>query len=201
LAPVIRYQIAVIPFAFIVGIYLLRTLRGRRVLSTVAAIAMAIALVVSTLLEAHTLANPLLAQQEAPLFAALGKHETVPQATGNQSPMDLGASLATNILALIPGQGRILCDSSTCFPIILNVPDAPRFVVTSDSIFEAAASQPQVYNVEYFLVPEPTGLGAFDRLNVLYPGLYQTGAGFSQLAGSYGGWKLYRITGPTGRGG
>jgi hypothetical protein len=50
-------------------------------------------------------------------------------------------------------------------------------------------------------VPAPVGLGAFDRLNGLYPDLYRSGSGFARLVGSYNGWKLYRITGPTGRGG
>jgi hypothetical protein len=199
LAPDIRYQIAVIPFTFLMALYVLRSLRGRR-LSTLAAVAMTVALLVSTGLGIQTLADPMLAPQEAPVLAAFQNGQRIPAAVG-ESPMDDGADLAVNILALNRDNGRMLCDSTTCFPIVLNVPDATRFIVTSDLVFEAAVAQPQVYHVEYFLVPAPVGLGAFDRLNILYPDLYASGSGFARLAGSYNGWKLYRITGPTGHGG
>ena len=51
-----------------------------------------------------------------------------------------------------------------------------------------------------FLVPQPTGNGGLDRLNSLYPGLWETGAGFATLAKEFdGGWRLYKLIGPTGR--
>lgn len=207
LAPDIRYQIAIIPFTFLMAIYVLRSLGGRRgaILSTLTALAMVPALAVSTLLTAQTLSNPTLAPQEAPLYAALVAGKNVPEATGQRNKIDIGAEVTPKILALDKDTGRILCDSTTCFPVILNAPNPKQFIVTSDEVFEGAAGQPQVYGVEYFLVPPPTGQAAYDRLNVLYPTLWKDGAGFSQLVGSVTGdpmgeWRLYRITGPTGRG-
>jgi hypothetical protein len=206
LGPYLRYQISVIPFAFLVAIYVLRSVRGHRwVISSWLALAIAVLLAASNMLTAQTLANPDIAPQEAPLLAALSAGKTVPEATGQRNKIDIGAQITPRILALDTDGGRILCDSSTCFPVILNAPNPKQFVVTSDRIFEAAAAQPRVYHVEYFLVPALNGLGALDRLNVLYPGLYSDGAGFAQQVGSVEGdpmgpWRLYRITGPTGRG-
>ncbi len=206
LGPYLRYQISVIPFAFLAAIYVLRSVHGRRwVISSWLALAIAVLLAASNMLTAQTLANPDIAPQEAPLLAALSAGTSVPAATGQRNKIDIGAQITPPILALDTDGGRILCNSSTCFPIILNAPDPKQFVVTSDRIFEAAAAQPGVYHVEYFLVPAPYGLGALDRLNVLYPGLYEDGAGFAEEVGSVGGdtmgpWRLYRITGPTGRG-
>jgi hypothetical protein len=98
--------------------------------------------------------------------------------------------------------GAILCDSSDCFAFNVNAPDPKLFVVTSDRNWEAALNQPLVYGVEYFLVPRPANAQANDRLNQQYPGLFDYGGGFSTLVGTThdGQWRLYRVTGPTGRG-
>ena len=89
------------------------------------------------------------------------------------------------------------CDSTTCFPIILNAKNPKMFVVTSDRDFQAVLAQPSVYHVEYFLVQN----SGRDELNIVYPGLWEDGGGFSSYVGDVGGgFRLYRITGPTGRG-
>lgn len=197
LGPYLRYQIAIIPFTFLMGVYVLRSIRGRRILSTLVGMGMAAALLVSTTVTLQTVSNPSLAPQEAPVITAIQNNQRV---TADYSPMDVGIQLSAQILALDKDHGRILCDSRTCFPIILNVPDTKQFVVTSDRNFEDAASQPLVYGVKYFLVAADVGLGTTDRLNALYPTLFDTGGGFSTLVGEAGGFRLYRITGPTGRG-
>jgi hypothetical protein len=204
LGPYLRYQISVIPFAFLVGVFVLRAAQGRRaIVSPFVALAVTLVLGLSNIGTAETLADPALGVQEAPLLTALSSGKTVPEATGVRDKIDIGAAITPQILALDRDGGRILCDSSTCFPIVLNAPDPKLFVVTSDRTFQAAVAAPQSYGIEYFLVPALTGQGAFDYVNVQYPTLWENGAGFSTLVGGVDGdpmgqWRLYRITGPTG---
>jgi hypothetical protein len=198
----LRYQISIIPFTFLLAIYLLRSLRSRlHVYSSLVALALTLVLGLSNIGTAITLGLPNIAGEEAPLVAAISGGQTVPDVTGLPDPASFGAQLAQQIIALDADGGRILCDSRTCFSVILNAPNPYLFVVTSDRNFEAAAAQPTVYHVEYFLSFNPAvGQGPADRLNALYPGLWEDGAGFGVRVGDIGGFRLYRIVGPTGRG-
>ena len=198
----LRYQISIIPFTFILAVYLLRSLKARfQIYSSMLALALTVVLGLSNVGTAITLGLPNIAQEEAPLVAAIAGGQTVPDVTGVPDPASYGAQITQQILALDTDGGRILCDSRTCFSIVLNAPNPYLFVVTSDRIFEASAAQPKVYNVEYFLAANPQfGQGGIDRLNMLYPSLYEDGAGFATRVGEAGGYRLYRIVGPTGRG-
>lgn len=201
LGPYIRYQISVIPFAFLIAVFVLRGVRGRRaIVSSFVALGVILVLGLSNIGTAETLANPTLGIQEAPLLSALASGKSVPAATGVRDKIDIGAAITPAILALDKDGGRILCDSTTCFPIILNAPNPKLFVVTSDREFEAAVAAPQNYGIEYFLVPALTGQGAFDYVNVQYPTLWENGAGIATLVGGVDGdpsgqWRLYRIIG------
>ena len=198
--PFLRYQISVIPFAFVLAIFLLRGVRGERGFrSSFVAVGVIAVLALSNIQTALTISDPSIGLQEAPLIDALAAGKPVPNATPVINKIDIGARITPRILALDRDHGRILCDSQTCFPIILNAPDPTLFRVTSDRSFEASAAAPLEYRVEYFLVPAQHGQGAFDRLNVLYPTLWKSGGGFASLVGvvngdpSMGQWRLYRV--------
>jgi hypothetical protein len=197
LSTTLRYQIFVIPFAFIVCVYVLRSLRSKHaVLSSLAALGMVTVLGLSNIVTAETVGDPRLSIDEVQVVAALTNNSTVEETTGPNA-IDIGATIAPRVEALDTDHGLIACDSTTCFPIILNAANPKTFVVTSDRDFQAVAAQPQVYHVEYFLVQN----SGRDELNLIYPGLWEDGGGFSVRVGDVGGgWRLYRITGPTGRG-
>ncbi|MBV8528521.1 MAG: hypothetical protein JOZ75_09415 [Candidatus Dormibacteraeota bacterium] len=200
LGPFLRYQIAVIPFTFVLAIFLLRGVRGEHGLrSSLVAVGVIAVLALSNVQTAMTISDPSLGQQEAPLIDALAAGKPVPEATPVINKIIIGERITPRILALDRDHGRILCDSSTCFPIVLNAPNPTIFRVTSDRSFQASAAAPLEYRVEYFLVPALQGQGAFDQLNVLYPMLWKDGGGFASLVGvvngdpSMGQWRLYRI--------
>ena len=206
LSLVLRYQISVIPFTFLAVVYVLRSVKGKRaIVSSWLALTLAVLLAISNIMTAQTLGNPQIAEEESPVLAALSTGQPVVPG-GDYSAFNSGPQIVAQLLKLDIDNGVILCDSSTCFALNIAAPDPKLFAVTSDRNFEAAASQPHVYGVEYFLVPAPSGAGAVDHLNQLYPGLWQDGAGFAILVGEGPGggplqnWRLYRITGPTGRG-
>lgn len=205
-----RYQIFVIPYAFVLAVFLLRALRGRRWLISWLSVLLAGVLGASDIATTLVLSDKNISFQEAPVMAAVSTGQNMEQVTAENHDFYVsyggaayGADIANQVLRLNKDHGLIACDSLDCFPIVINVPDPHMFVVSSDRDFEAALGQPQVYHVEYFLVPSPAGS---DRLLTLYPGLYDSGAGFAQLVGTAksdrGGpsWRLYRIIGPTGRG-
>jgi hypothetical protein len=195
LSPDLRYQIFVIPYTFVLFVYILRSLKSKHgVLSSIAALGMIGLLGMSNVASADLLGLPL-AHQEQPVVTALATNQTMEQ-LGLPSTLDEGMALAPQVEKLNTDHGLTACDSTVCFPIVLNLKDPSRFVVTSDRNFQAVVGQPQVYGVEYFLVTNSPR----DELNVIYPGLYDSGAGFAALVGNAGGYRLYRITGPTGRG-
>ena len=200
LAPNLRYQIFVIPYTFVVFVYVLRSLRTKRaVLQSLIALPMVAVLGLSNIATAETLGNPLVSQEEAPLITAIASGQTMEQ-LGRTNSIDFGMQVAPLVEALDTDHGLIACDSTTCFPVILNVKHPDRFVVTSDRDFQAVIAQPQVYHVEYFLVLDPAQGGSRDELNIIYPGLYEDGGGFSIRVGDAGPFRLYRVVGPTGRG-
>jgi hypothetical protein len=195
----LRYQIIVIPFAFVMAMYVLRSVRHRRaLLSSFLTLVIGLVFGLSNVITAETLSNPGVGVEEAGVMNAV--------ATGQPDPVggDYGDLVSTpreeaQILSLDTDHGLILCDSAFCFTWNLMAPDPKEFVVTSDRDWYAALHQPQVYHVEYFLVPDPVGPEVGDGLNSLYPSLWSNGGGFSELVGqsSDGAWRLYRITGLT----
>lgn len=198
----LRYQIIVIPLAYVAGMYVLRSLRSRRaLLSSLVALALGGVFGLSNIFTAQTLSDPNVAVEEAPVMAALSSGGTV-GVGGDFGAINYGPTDVQQIVKMDRDHGLILCDSSDCFPFNVNAPDPKLFVVTSDRDWEAALNQPQVYGVEYFLVPDPVGAQAVDRLNTQYPTLFADGGGFSVLVGTTadGGWRLYRVILPTGRG-
>ncbi len=203
----LRYQISVIPFTFLIAVFVLRSLRSSKaVVSSWVSLAMAGVLGISNVLCAQLLMDPEIGREQQPAIVAAITNSPITYDSGFPDAMAAGPTLSREVVALDTDNGHILCDSATCFPIVLTAPNPKLFVVTSDRDFEAAAAQPLVYHVEYFLVPAPAYIGAFDQLNILYPTLYAGGGGFATLVGTVGDgrqigtYRLYRITGPTGRG-
>jgi hypothetical protein len=197
----LRYQIVIIPYAFLVCVYILRGLRRQRaVLSTLVAPLMAGVLALSGVVTGQTLSDPGIAYDEWAVLAAAGRATTVHTISPAFSSVTSLASIGPKVAALDKDHGLVAVDTSSGFWVVMSAPDPKLFVISSDLDFEGALAQPQVYHVEYFLVAPPVGLAAYDRMNLLYPGIYQTGAGFSKLVGDLGFWRLYRIIGPTGRG-
>ncbi len=186
-----------IPYTFMVFVYILRSLKSRSgVLSSWVALGVVVVLGLSNVSTALTLGDPTISSDESPAVQALASNKTVEE-LGYPTSIQIGAAVAPRVEALDRDKGLIACDSTVCFPIILNAKDPKMFVVTSDRDFQAVIAQPQVYHVKYFLVAN----SGRDELNIVYPGLWEDGAGFSSYVGDVGdGFRLYRITGPTGRG-
>ena len=193
----LRYQMFVIPFTFLLVIYALRGLRRRwRVFQSLAALALVAMLGLSNVVTAQTMGDPKLAMDEAPIVAAISAHTTVPKYNPYFPGVHLFRTIAERVAVDDKDHGLIAADTTNTFWIVLSAPDPKLYVVSSDLDFEGAIAQPQVYHVEYFLVSPH-----LDHLNSIYPSLYATGAGFATLVDTLpGGFKLYRIIGPTGRG-
>jgi hypothetical protein len=194
----LRYQMFVIPFTFLLAVYVLRGLRGRsRLMQSSVASTLLLMLLISNIVTGQTMGDAKLATDESPIVSAIAAGSTVPQFDPYFPGVRAERKLAEAVAAADTDHGLIAVDTTEGFWVVLTAPDPKLYVVSSDLDFQGAIAQPQVYHIEYFLVP-PFSL---DQLNQLYPGLYASGGGFSTLAADLPGrWKLYRITGPTGRG-
>jgi hypothetical protein len=200
--PVLRYQIYVIPYSFLVGAYLLADARraARRTVP-VLAVAMVIGFAASGAASLDALSNPAVAREEYPAIQALRSGQAVPETGFGGSLIAAGARTARRVAELDSDHGAVLTDSFRAFPVILNAPDPTIYLSTSDEQFEAAAAAPRIYHVAYILVPRPVGDDALDRINHLYPSLWDNGAGIATMVADLGTadhWRLYRVDSAAG---
>jgi hypothetical protein len=148
---------------------------------------------------AQTMADPVLAREEASYLAALmpGADPVARQAIrGQYAPTSQAASFVDSLgLA----DGSVLVDAATGFPIILASYHPKQFVITPDRDFKAILADPPSFGVRYLLVPSDSPLDAVRRA---FPSVYETGAGLATLVREFkavgGGlnWRLYRLDGP-----
>jgi hypothetical protein len=89
---------------------------------------------------------------------------------------------------------KILMDSFNAFQIILCSKHPDKLVITSDRDFENSLREPVQYNVNFILVPDPSGIAGLNAVNQTYKEFYEKGASWATLEKDYGGgWKLYRV--------
>ena len=101
------------------------------------------------------------------------------------------------------GDGVILLDSFTGFPVILASSTPRQFLITSDREFALALARPAAFGVRYVLVPAPSymnSLGSLDAVNRAYPELYPSAAASGARVREFSGpgnrveWRLYRVS-------
>jgi len=98
-------------------------------------------------------------------------------------------------------EGSVLMDTSYTGMVWLSSVNPKQFVVTSDYDFKAALNRPWVHRVVYLLLSNPSFTNA-DAINIRYPTLWNTGAGFSTLvytmsvADGEERFRIYEVTGP-----
>ena len=191
----LRYYMYGIPFAFLIAAYILGQVRPwwLRLPLNIPVLVLLVASSGFTVLAQN---DPVI-NDERPLFAAIvtgGVGRSASAGSGFN-----GERIADQLKDFDP-HALIAVDSLLGFGIELASPSLDRFVVTSDRDFERSVAEPTRNHIKYFLVPAPLLNGALDRINRLYPGLWENGAGFATLEKDLGdGWRLYRIIGSTGR--
>lgn len=91
-----------------------------------------------------------------------------------------GREIARYLDDLGAGEGEILTDTASSFPIVANAERASTFVVPADRDFERVVADPAAFGVRYLLVPDPAMAG-YDALNASRPKLFADGAGIAHL--------------------
>lgn len=203
LAPNLRYSIDVIPITFVLICFLFRELSATFwLIPQVAAVFALLCVCPGDIFSAISMRDPLTAREESVAMAAVQSREPVYGLDQD------GKLVADRVASLDTDHGLIALDSYQGFPIIVEAPDPKIFVITNDEDFEKSIASPGQFNIAYFLVPAPNGpVAKADRLNTLYPSLWDSGGGFATLVANVGGgnnWRLYRITGipkPANQGG
>ncbi|MHB8719333.1 MAG: ArnT family glycosyltransferase [Candidatus Dormibacteria bacterium] len=204
LAPILRYQIFVLPYMMVVGIYVLKDLRKHspRVVSA-AAVVLAFVIGVSNISSFDLMSDPTHAPEESVAVQAAARNVSAGTINDQFDPFDAATAISAAVDKADVDRGLIAMDTFRGSAVFMTAPDRSIYVVTSDEDFEAVVNQPQVYHVEYFLVPQPVGESLLDHINQLYPTLWNNGDNFATEVADLGGanhWRLYRITGVTGRG-
>ena len=127
-----------------------------------AAVALAVLMGISNVSTFDLMSNPAQAPEEAVAVTAAehnvsaGLVKTVSR-TMSTSP---AWRFARTVAAADKDHGSDCLDTFTGFPIWITAADRSVYVVTSDEDFQAVVAQPQVYHVEYLLVPAPAGRAA-----------------------------------------
>jgi hypothetical protein len=81
--------------------------------------------------------------------------------------------------------GDVLVDNNqNCIPQLIAMSPNPKiFVIPNDRDFEAVLHDPLTFHTRYLLVPNG---GIFsDAISTLYPGIYDTGAGFAKVVHAF----------------
>jgi hypothetical protein len=182
----LRYFITVIPFGFVFLAFALGHIRPWW-LRLALAVPSLVILLASNAFTLITMDDPHYFDESQLVAAAI---------KGVPGPGNLqDARAIAEELHQVGGSSLVAMDTFTTFAIDLASPDPRRFVITSDRDFEAAIAEPYRHNVKYFVVPKPVDRGRQDRINQLYPGLWNNGAGFAVLERELGaGYRLYRLT-------
>jgi hypothetical protein len=201
---ILRYQVYVIPYTVMLGIYLLRDFRrvSPRIVSAAALVLVAL-IAVSDISSFDIMSNSKRAPEESVAIQAAQRNVAAAVIDPQFDPYDGSRLISQGVAAANKDHGLVAMDTFRGSSVFMTAPDRSIYVVTSDEDFEAIVNQPQVYHVEYFLVPKPEGESTLDRINQLYPTLWSNGDNFATLVAEIGGanhWRLYRINGSTGRG-
>jgi hypothetical protein len=93
---------------------------------------------------------------------------------------------------------RILMDSFRTYTVILTVNRPRNLVVSCSYQFEKAILNPQLFKIDYVIVPSPLNdVNTQDALNRQYPDLYGNGASWCTLVQEFNGYyRLYRVHEP-----
>ncbi len=88
----------------------------------------------------------------------------------------------------------ILMDAFRTYYIFMLL-DHPENVIMSSSLnFMDVIKDPAVYNVDYIIVPTPSGFNNMDALNIAYEGLYNNDEPWAELEAEIGIFRLFKVT-------
>jgi len=177
--------------------------RNRRLLVGVGAVAGVLLLLIpSAVTTVQGMSNPNVGFEERQHLAFIfSKH---PSKADNAAPATWpGMVSATNYLSgRHIANGQVLVDNfSGCVPqIIVMSPNPKIFVIPNDRDFQRILADPLTFHAHYILDVDPVGNGTLTAINILYPALWKTGAGFATLvhdfpaAGECPEFKLFKVT-------
>jgi hypothetical protein len=90
-------------------------------------------------------------------------------------------------------------DASGCVPQMIVTSSQPKlFVIPNDRDFQRVLADPIAFHSHYLLVPDPTALEP-GAVNLLYPSLWRTGAGFTKMVHQFPalaacpGYRLFHV--------
>ncbi len=132
-------------------------------------------LIVSSLLCFNALKDKDLAKEE--LFARLTNESYI---------------IADYINNEIPDE-KILMDVFTLSGVMLNVNNIENLVVSSSENFYESINDPLHNGINYILIPDPSGAGSLDAINIFYKNLYKNGEEWCVEEENFDGFKLFRV--------
>jgi hypothetical protein len=194
--PLLRYYMTTVLFGFFMLALAIGTIRKLSRLSStqyhLLAAAAAVLVLASNFATASTLENYPYQNIERHTWNALVTSETV---------TDIDFSQAYQIGQLLPGivppGSRVLIDTYQFgFGIILGSNNPALFMDFTDPNYDAAVLNPVPY-VDYVLVPQTEGRGAFYSINRTHPRLHEEGSKWSTLVDVLPvtnlQWRLYKV--------
>jgi hypothetical protein len=128
-----------------------------------------------------------------------------PSAYYEQGPATWPAmsTLANYFAQLHFADSQVVVDNfSGCIPQVILMSANPKvFVIPNDRDFQRTLDDPLTFHAHYILDVDPSQDGSLTAINILYPGLWKTGSGFTKevhswpAAGECPAFKLFKVTG------
>jgi hypothetical protein len=74
-------------------------------------------------------------------------------------------------------------------------PNPKVFVIPNDRSYQRTLADPETFHAHYILEADPVGTNSVTSINIQYPGLWTTGAGFARRVHSFsaGGCRDFRL--------
>lgn len=134
-----------------------------------------VSLLISSILTGTTLSDPNLSTEEHNLIISNESHRVAKY---------INDELSDQI---------ILTDSFLTSGTIVDVKNIDNLIISSNLNFKEAVKNPWKYEIGYILVPDKSGVGKLDAINVAYPDLYQKGEEWCTLVEEFDGYKLFKV--------
>jgi sulfur carrier protein ThiS len=150
--------------------------------------------------------NPAIGLEESEFLGLVLNHRLSNADSGIRQEYPEEIRLAAYLEKLHLRDGSVVVDNaSSCVPGIITTIDNPKvFVIPNDRSYQRTLADPLTFRAHYILEADPLGTNSVTSINIAYPTLWSTGAGFARsvhtfrFTGQCRDFRLFKVfTHPT----
>jgi hypothetical protein len=169
-------------------------------------VAILLVMIPSVALTWRAVQNPAIGLEESEFLGLVLNHRLSNADSGIRQEYPEEIRLAAYLEKLHLRDGSVVVDNaSSCVPGIITTIDNPKvFVIPNDRSYQRTLADPLTFRAHYILEADPLGTNSVTSINIAYPTLWSTGAGFARsvhtfrFTGQCRDFRLFKVfTHPT----